>query len=178
MRPTRKGQPEHASHLVEGLSRSIVESRTESGDLQRDVIHAQQRGVSSGHEQCDGGLGQVPMDKSIHRHVRREMVHAVQRLAQREREALGRTHSDQERTDETGSGRHGYRVHVSEVDPSLGGGPGQRGRERLQMGSASNLRHDPPEACLLVHTGGNGVGQQSATAHDSDPCFVAGGLDA
>ncbi len=52
-----------------------------------------------------------------------------------------------------------------------------RGRHRLQVGPRGHLRHHAAETGVLVHAGGDGVGQQRVAADDAHAGLVAGRLD-
>ena len=66
-------------------------------DVAGDVAHQQQRGVAAGHQQRDARLGQRAVLELVDRDVRGQVVDAVQRGAERERERLGRGDADQQR---------------------------------------------------------------------------------
>jgi len=110
--------------------------------------------------------------------VRGQVIDSVQRLAEPERVRLGRGHPDQQGAGQPGPRGDGHGVDLAGPDP----GGGQRAVEsrdhRLQVRPAGHFRHYAAEARVLVHAGGDGVGEQVVAAHQPDPGLVARGLDA
>ena len=110
--------------------------------------------------------------------VRGQVVDAVQRLAQRERVRLGRRHPDEQGAGQPGPGGDGHGVDLTRTD-ARGGERAVEGRDhRLQVRPAGYLGHHAAEPGVLVHAGGDGVGQQFVPADQPDPGLVTGGLDA
>jgi hypothetical protein len=60
VRPAREGQPQHASHLVEGLPRRVIDGRTQRPHIVRDIRNEQQRRVPSRNQQRQNGSGNGP----------------------------------------------------------------------------------------------------------------------
>ena len=100
------------------------------------------------------------------------------RQAQPDRQRLRSGHADEQRTHQPGTARHRDRVDVAEPHACLGTGALDRRHHRLEVRAAGDLGHDPAEARMLLDAGGDGVGQQRATAHHADTGLVAGRLDA
>ena len=65
-----------------------------------DVVDQEQAGVAAADQQRQARLGQRPVLELVDRDVGGEVVDAVQRLAERERERLGRGDADQQRAGE------------------------------------------------------------------------------
>ena len=107
-----------------------------------------------------------------------EVVDAVDRLAEADRQRLGRGDADEQRAGQAGAAGHGDRVDV--VQPDAGGlaGPLDGRHHRLEVGPAGDLGHDAAEAGVLLDAAGDRVGEQRVPADDADTGLVAGGLDA
>jgi hypothetical protein len=123
-------------------------------------------------------VGQRAVLELVDRDVRGEVVDAVQRFAEGQRERLRRRDPDQQRAGEPGPGGHRNRVHVVQRHARGVAGTLQRGDHRLEMGPRGHLGHDPAEPGVLLDRGGDGVGQQRVPADEADPGLVARGLDA
>jgi hypothetical protein len=122
-------------------------------------------------------LGQRAVLELVDGDVRGEVVDAVERLAEPERERLGRRDPDQQRAGQPGplvtaiastscSGRRRSRRRARWSAPSPRGAPGWRPRARRRRSGRARRR--------LAH----GVGQQRVAADDADAGLVARGLDA
>ena len=176
--PTRERQAEHPGHLVERLPRGVVDGLPERLDVGRDVTDQQQRGVAPAHQQRQARLGQRPVLELVHRDVRGQVVDAVQRAVQRERQRLGRGVPHQQRAGQPGAGGHRDGVDVGEPHAGLGAGPLEHRDHGLQVGPAGHLGDHPAEPLVLGHAGGHRIGEQRRAADQADPGLVAGGLDA
>ena len=117
------------------------------------------------------------MHESIHRDVCGQVVDAVDRAIQGESEALRRTHTHEQCTDESRPGRDRDGIDVTQRDASLGRRAVQGGIEGLEVRATGDLGHHSPEACLLLHTRGHGIREQRASPDERDAGLVAGGLD-
>ena len=136
--------------------------------------------MSAGDEQGDGRGGQ-PVDVFGHEvdgDVGGQMVDPVQRSVEGGGESFGRSHSDHERSGQTGTGGHGDGIDIGQLH--LGGltGRGDGRADGLHMSAGGDLGHDSAEAHVLVHRRGHRVRQQSAAAHDPHSGLIAGGFDA
>ena len=123
-------------------------------------------------------LGQRTVLDEVDRDVADQVVDAVERLAGRGGQRLGRGESDHQRTHQAGPGGDSDGVQFGQVDVGLGERAPQRRHHRLQMGPRSHLGDDPAPARVLIDRGRDHVGQQLPPAHDADAGLVAGGLDA
>jgi hypothetical protein len=110
--------------------------------------------------------------------VRREVVHAVDRLAEPHRQRLGGSHPDEQRSGETRPVRDGDGVHVVQRDAGLLTGALDGRHHRLEVRPGRHLRHHPSEAGVLVHARRDRVREQGAAADQTDAGLVARGLDA
>ena len=75
--------------LCAGGSGVASDFLTEGVDAGRDVLDEQQAGVAAGHEHRQARLGQRAVLQLVDGDVRGEVVDAVQRLAQADRQGLG-----------------------------------------------------------------------------------------
>ena len=80
-----------------------------------DVADLEQRRVPAGDQQGQARLGQRTVLELVDGHVGGEVVDAVQRLVQPERQRLGRGHADEQGAGQSGSAGHGDRVDVVEA---------------------------------------------------------------
>ncbi len=181
VRAARERQPEQPGHLVERLAGGVVDGGAERGDRAGQVGHVEQAGVAAGHQQGQARRQRAVL-QGVHRDVRGQVVHPVQRHLPGRGVGLGRGHPDQQRPGQPRAGGDRDRGHVRRPDP----GRGQRavhGRDhRLQVGPGGDLGDHAAEAGVLLHRGGDLVGQQGRggarlEADDPDPGLVAGGLD-
>ena len=79
----RERQTEDARHLVERLACRVVDRAAERSHVVGDVRHEQQAGVAAGDEHRQRRLRQRAVLDDVHRDVGGEVVHAVQRDAER-----------------------------------------------------------------------------------------------
>ncbi len=124
------------------------------------------------------GSGERAVLDDVHRDVGGQVVHAVQRDAERDGERLRRGDTDEQGPGQAGAGGDGDRVEVGEPHPGLAAGALDRGHHRLEVGPAGHLGHHPAEPGVLLDAAGHGVDQQLLAADDPDTGLVAGGLDA
>ena len=141
--------------------------------------HEQQRRVAAGHQQRHRRLRQRAVLDDVDGDVRGEVVHAVQRHAEGERERLGRGDADEQRAGQPRPGGHRDRVEVARA------GRPPRGRPARSSGTiasrcarlATSGTTPPKRACsstLLATASTSSV----LAADDADAGLVAGGLDA
>ena len=124
------------------------------------------------------GSGSGPCSTMSTATWRGEVVDAVERHAERERERLGRGHADEQRAGQARAGRDGDGVEVAQRDAGRRAGPLDGRHHRLEVGAAGDLGHDPAEPRVLVDAARDGVGEQGLAAHDADAGLVARRLDA
>src|SRR5699024_7048904 len=99
----------------------VVDGRAEQFDVIDDIADAQDLRVPAGDEQGDGRRGQ-PVDVFGHEvdgDVGGQMVDPVQRSVEGGGESFGRSHSDHERSGQTGTGGHGDGIDIGQLH--LGG---------------------------------------------------------
>ena len=178
VRAAGERQPEQPGHLVEGLAGRVVDGRAQRVDGGGDVLDPQQAGVTATDQQGQARVRQRTVLELVDRHVRGEVVDAVQRLAQPDRERLGRRDTDEQRAGQARAA--GDRDGVDVVQPQAGGLAGLLdGRDhRLEVGTARHLRYDAAEPRVLVDAARHRVRQQRVAADQTDAGLVARGLDA
>ena len=174
----REGQAQQSCDLVEGLAGGIIECLSQRGDGVRHVVDAQQRGVPTADEHGERRLRQRPVLQAIDRHVCRQVVHAVERLVQRECQGLRRRDTNEQRTDEARPARHGDGVDIAQGDAGFAAAAFDGRHHGFQMGTRGDLGDDPTETRVLINARRDGVGEQRVPAHDADTGFVARGFDA
>ena len=103
------------------------------------------------HQQGQARVGQRAVLELVDRDVGGEVVHAVQGLAQPDRQRLRGGDADEQRTGQPGPGGHGERVDVAGADPGGLAGSLDRGHHRLQVRPRGDLGHHPAEPCVLLH---------------------------
>jgi hypothetical protein len=92
---TREAEPQQAGHLVERLAGRVVDGRSERSHAHCDVLDAQQARVTAADQHRQARFGQRTVFELVDRHVGREVVDAVDRLAEADRQRLRRGHSDE-----------------------------------------------------------------------------------
>ena len=119
-RAARVRQPDQPRDLVERLAGGVVERVGQVHDRGADeVAHEQQRGVAAGHDQPDRAVGQRAVLEGVGGGVAGEVVHAVERHAQAQREGLGRGDADVQRGGQSGSCGDGDGADVGRVMPAF-----------------------------------------------------------
>ena len=111
-----------------------------------EVVHPQQLGVTAGDQEGQRRRGQRPVFQGVRRDVPGEVVDPEQGHVPGGRVGLGRGHADQQRTGQPGSGGHGDRVHLSQLDTGAGQCTFQGRRHGLQMGTRGDFGHHAAEA--------------------------------
>ena len=134
--------------------------------------------MAAGHEHRQAGLGQRTVLELVDGDVGGQVVDAVDRLAEPDRQCLGARDPDQQGAGQTGAAGHGDRVDVVEGDAGGLGGPLDRRDHRLEVGPAGDLRHDAAEPGVLLDAARHGVGEERVAADDADTGLVARRLDA
>src|SRR5690606_14115309 len=177
VRAARVRQPEQPADLVERLAGGVVEGLTELGDVGGDVAHVQQRRVPAGDDQPEEGLGERPVHQRVDGDVADDVVDAVERDVETERERLRGGDADRQRAAQAGTGGDGDRVDVGQLDLGLRERGVERGPERLQVRARGDLGDDAAEAGVVVHRGRGDVGEQVEPADQGDTGLVAGALD-
>ena len=181
VRAAGERQPEQPGDLVERLARGVVDGRAQRHDAAVVAGHVgdpQQRGVPAADQHRHARLGQRAVLELVDGDVGGEVVDAVERLAQPDRQRLGRRDPDEQRAGQAGAVGHRDRVDVAQRDPGVRAGPLDRRHHRLEVRPGGDLGHDAAEAGVLLDAGGDRVGEQGVAAHDADTGLVAGGLDA
>ena len=104
------------------------------------VLDPEQAGVAAADQHRQARLGQRPVLELVDRDVRGEVVDAVDRLAEPDRERLGGGDADHQRAGQARAA--GDRDRVDVVQPDAGGlaGPLDRRHHRLEVRAAGDLR--------------------------------------
>ena len=82
MRATREGQPQEASHLVEGFTSGVIDGGTHRVDHSGHVIDPEQGGVATRDQHRKAWLGEGPVLELVDGHMRGQVIDAVQRLVE------------------------------------------------------------------------------------------------
>ena len=153
VRAAGERQPEQPGDLVERLPGRVVDGRAQRLDAARS-----RRRPAAGEEcpprdqQRQAGLGQRPVLELVDGDVGGEVVDAVQRLAEPERQRLGRGDADQQRAGQAGAAGDRDRVDVVRAGcrrsrrparwsaPSPRGGRGWRPRARRRRSGRAPRR--------------------------------------
>ena len=115
VRAAGERQAEQPRHLVERLPRRVVDGGAERVDSARDVVDPEQAGVAAADQHRQARLRQRAVLELVDRDVGGEVVDAVDRLAETERQRLGGGHADQQRPGQSGAVGDGDRVDVVEA---------------------------------------------------------------
>ena len=179
VRAAGERQPEHPGDLVERLARGVVDRRPEAAHVVRDVGDEQERGVPARDEQRQRRLGQRTVLDDVDGDVAGEVVHAVERHAEREGAAPSPTATPtMQRAGQPRARRDRHGVEVAQANARRRAGPLDRRDHRLEVGPARHLGHDPAEPRVLVDAARDGVDEQGLAADDADAGLVARRLDA
>ncbi len=165
--------------LVEALAGRVVQGVPEVDDgVAGQVAHQQQRGVPAGDDEHDARVRQRTAVERRGGHVPGEVVHPVQRDAEREGVRLGGRHPDLQRPGQARTGRHRHRADVGQGEPGPPQGLVDHRRHRLEVRAGGDLGDHAAVAGVLVHRGRHRLAEQHAVAHQPRAGLVAGRLDA
>jgi hypothetical protein len=175
--PAGEAEAQDAGHLVERLPGRIVDGHAQWLDVAGDVIDEQERRMPAGDEQRDRWLWQRPVLQTIHGDVCCEVVDPVERFVQCLRQRLRGCHPDQQCAGQAGARRDRQCVEIAQPDTRRGDGTLHGGAHRQDMGAAGHFRHDPTEAGVFAHRGGDFVSEQVAAGDYAHPRLIARRLD-
>jgi hypothetical protein len=105
--------------------------------------------------------------------MRRQVAHAIQRLAEGQGERLSRCNTYEQGTREAGKRRDCYRINIAKSDTSLRTCSLQRRDYCLEMGATGDLWDYSSETDVLVHTRSDFIREQRRAAYDSHTGLVA-----
>ena len=125
-----------------------------------DVAHPQQAGVTAADQHRQARLGQRPVLELVDGDVGGQVVDAVDRLAEPERQRLGRGHADEQCAGQAGAAGHRDRVDVVQADAGGLAGALEGRDHRLEVGPAGDLGHDTAEPGVLLDAARHRVGEQ------------------
>ena len=174
VRPTREAEPQQAGDLVERLTSRVVDGRPERCHTHGDVLDPQEARVAAADQHRQARFGQRPVLELVDRHVGREVVDAVDRLAEPDRQRFRRGHTDEQCPGEPGAARDRYRVDVVQLDAGGPAGSIDGRHHGLEVRTAGHLGYDAPEPRVLLDTARHRIGQQRVPPHDPHPGFVTG----
>ena len=107
-----------------------------------------------------------------------QMMHRYQRLVCRIGQSLGKVYADQHRADQSRRKGHGHSVHIGNGHIGVGQRLVNGGADIFRVAAAGDLRHDTAVEGLLLHAGGDHIGDDlPAILHDRRRGLIAGGLD-
>ena len=101
-----------------------------------------------------------------------EVIHAIDRHPQTDRECFRRRNTNEQGTSQTRSCGDGDRVDVSQTEPSIRTCPLDGRDHCIDMCPACHFGDDTAEPRMLVDTGSHRIGQQRRALHDADTGFV------
>ena len=113
--PPGNGRPEQPGHLVERLAGRVVDGGAERVDPAGDVLDPEQAGVAAADQHRQARLGQRAVLELVDGDVGGEVVDAVDRLAEPERQRLGGGDADEQRPGQAGAVGDRDRVDVVEA---------------------------------------------------------------
>ena len=134
--------------------------------------------MAAGDEQRHAGGGQRAVLKLVDGDVGRQVVHPVQRLAERVGVCLRRRDAHHEGPGQAGARGYRDRVDVGRAHARLREGALKHGDHRFQVRPAGHLGDHAAEPGVLVHRRRHLVGEQFPAADDADAGLIAGRLDA
>ena len=113
----------------------------------------------------------------VHGDVGGEVVHAVQRLVEAERERLRRGDPDEQRPGETRTGVTAIASTSGSATPAVAQARSIVGTIASRWARAGDLGYDAAEPRVLLDARGHRVGEQGVPSHQADAGLVARGLD-
>ncbi len=143
--PARIAQPQVPRHLVEGLAGGVVDGRAEQA-VPAVALHQDEQRVAARHQQHHDGQLQVGFLEQGGVEVGLEVVHGHEGHVPHQGQRLGRAQPHQQRAHQARADGGAHRVDVVVADPGLDQGAGHHRGERLDVGPAGDLGHDPTEA--------------------------------
>ena len=176
--PPGNGSPSSRATLSKASPAASSMVAPSGVDAAGHVLDPQQAGVAAADQHRQARLGQRPVLELVDGDMGGEVVDAVDRLAEPDRQRLRRGDADQQRTGQAGPLVTAIASTSSSRMPAVSQARSIVGHHRLEVGAAGDLGHDAAEARVLVDAAGDGVGEQGVAADDADAGLVAGGLDA
>lgn len=178
VRPTGIRETQQTTHLVEGLSCSVVKRVAKLPHIGGDVVDEEQRRVSTGDHKSHEALREGAMHKFVHRDMTHDVVYPVERPLKAYREGLRRSNTHREGANEAGARGHSDGVDVCERRVGMGERSLQRGEHLFQMRAGCHLGNNPPEACMLIHGTCHGFAEERRSTDEGNARLIAGALDA
>ncbi len=164
--------------LVECLARRVVDGLTQQAVLRIAFDDHDHRVTARDDEHREGQLD-VRILEPGRVQMRLEMVHADVRDIEGERERLGRTHADEERTGETRAVARGDGIDVGEARTRLHERFGDDAADELGVRATRDLGHHAAEARVKVDLTRHDAGTDVVPVVDhGGRSLVAAGLDA
>jgi hydroxymethylbilane synthase len=125
-------------------------------------------------------IGEAELRIGQHRRERMafQVIDGDQRLAGRERQALGGDQPDHDAADQPGAGGRGDRVDLGQLDARLGKRAGDEIGQDFDMGPRGDLRHHAAERPVRGFLAGQPMRQDASIGGDqADRRLIAGGFD-
>ena len=177
-RPTGVTEIHEPGDLVERLTSCIVKGRTEHA-VTKVIFHHDQHRVPATHEQNDQRHLEIGLFEKRGIEMGLEMVHRNERHVPHERHRLGRRHADEQGADEARAVGRSNGIDLAILEAGLNDRLGDHRHDRLDMGTAGDLRYDPAitlmDLDLARHDRRHDVGP---SPHDGSRRLVTAGLDA
>lgn len=182
IRSTWMRESKNGGGFVKGFARGIIHrvSNERDGAV---LLPAQEGRVTAARNQSDGwelhGFG---IDRRRDK-MRHHMINAHERLPCGPRERLGSTHSDEQRSDQSGLRGDGNAIHLGERHARPAQRRAHHGQPSLSVRATGNLGHDAAVAemqMFLCRDNGRQLTNQARTfaaLHDARSGFVATCLD-
>ena len=168
----------HAGHLVVSFAGRVVDRRAERVHVACHVRHEQQGRMAARDKQRHARGGQWAVLKLVNGDVGSEVVHTVERLAERVGVGLRRRDAHHQRASQSGTGGDRYGVDAGRLDACLGERALEHGDHRLQVRPACHFWHHAAEPGVLIHRRRYLVGKQFPASDNADARLIARRLDA
>jgi hypothetical protein len=177
-RPARVAEAEEAGHLVEGLTRGVIDGGSQNA-VAPVALHGHQHGVASRDQQRhQGGLDRRVLEER-RVEVGLEVVDGDEGDVPHQGQCLGAGQADQQRAHQTWSVGGGHCADVRPFDARLHQRLRHHRGQQLDVGPAGDLRNHSTEAGMEVDLAGNHRGAHvTATGHDRRRRLVTARLDA
>ncbi len=153
---------EQFGSLVECFADGVVDSGSESIVIAH-ALDCENLGVAARRQQYQKGKGDAGGETRRQR-MRLEMVDSEERLADRDRDPLGRHQPDQHASDQARSRRRRDAVEISRRHPRLRERARDQQVDDLDMGARRDLRHNPAVGRMSRNLTHHFVGQDLTRA--------------
>ncbi len=177
-RSTRVAEIEETSNLVESFACRIVDGLPKQ-PVTAVVLHLDQHGVPARNQQHDEWELERWVFQGGGVQVRLHVVDTDERDIPGQRKGLGRRHTHEQRTDQSGPHGAGNRIDARVLDPRLNDRSGGHRVEHIKVSTRSDLGNHATKLSMQIHLSRHHARDNVVPAHHECSCgLVATGLNA